>query len=328
MTRVTVQDGGETVRVTVTDPSAPLFRTVSWTGDTLVEGRTLVRLPTGGMGYRTSDYTTRPTWDATERAAWTFIPGGHHETITSSTTWVVPTGIIRGRVRCIGGGPGSNGGGSATTSGGVANQVGGASSGPALVVEADITFAASTCTATIGAAGVKGTGGAANNHPGGFGTPGGDTGFTDGTTQLWAPGGGVGTQSLGNSTAEVFGGGAGASWDTSGVAAAPIVGIPGYGGGCKSTVAGYPLATNALVFGGGGGGPAAAGKGGGGGPAVTSRGFGCANGSTGSSSTADGGNGADAVFPGDAGGGGGAGAPGGKGGDGGNGAPGLIELWF
>jgi hypothetical protein len=296
----------------------------AWAASTAVAANTLYRLPTGGLAYVTAGRTTRSSFDATERAAWTFLPGGHYELSTSGTTWVCPTGITQLlRLQLQGAGGGGGGGGSATTSGGVTGQVGGGGggAGATFTVGGVAVTATTSYTQAIGAAGTSGAGGAANNNPGSNGGVGGDTTIVIGGVTYTAAGGSGGKGSLGNSTTAANGGvyGAGAL-TTTGTSF-----VPGTGG--IGSTSGFCSIPNGPVIGGGGGCDATATLGGTGGTARTAPGANVSTISTNTGTTA-GGAGTAPTELGCGGGGGGGGSLGGAGGAGGAGTAGSAGFWF
>lgn len=286
-----------------------------------------VILPTGGIGYLTTAGTSRPSWDATERALWTFLPGGHQETFTASGTWVAPLGISRIlTLDLLGAGDGGGGGGSATAA---IAQVGGAGgSAGERVVKRNLTVTpGASYTVTVGAAGTAGTGGAAGgNNPGTVGSGGGNTSLVIGGTTHIAHGGAPGSAAAGNSTATVASGSPGGS---GGLGWVSSFAVPG-SGGVAHTAFGLPAVPLAGVVGGAAGGPAnsSTSKGGLGGAARTSVDGLVGYTAAGGSATASGGNGTAATQPGCGGGGGGGGCAGGSGGNGAAGYRGELSIEF
>lgn len=295
---------------------------LTWIASTYYPAFQYVVLPTGGVGYSTTAITSGATFDATERARWTFIPGNHSELLTgSSGNWVCPTGIsVLPILELLGGGAGGNGGGSASA---IANQVGGPGGSPGEKrTFRNIPVVAATSYAYFtGSAGTGGTGAASGGAAGGLGVSGGDSAITIAGTQYRGLGGTRGGQALANSSATVGASFPGQSWANTNAA------LPGQGGSSSATF-GYPCSPLNGVLGGGGGAPAAAGLGGLGGNGRTT-----INGvpgavSPGGSATANGGNGSAATFPGCGGGGGGGGAVNGTGGNGADGFRGEILIQF
>lgn len=293
---------------------------VAWAASAAVKANSPVILPTGGLGYSLTDRTTRASFDATERAAWTFVPGNHTETLTASGSWTCPTGVtVLTELDVLAGGGGGGGGGAASA---ISNQVGGGGGGAGerTTYRALVVTAGSTGTATVGTGGAGGAGGASGGGTGAVGTNGGVTTFVIGGTTYRSNGGGKGTGGGNNSASAVNGGSYGWDWGVGGVS-------PGGGGNASNTTGAVGIPVDGVV-GGGGGGPATATNGGGNGSGRTTPGGTSGVGAAGGSATAAGMNGTTATIPGCGGGGGGGGAPGGAGGTGGTGARGEIVIRF
>lgn len=295
----------------------------AWTASTAVIAYALYRLPTGGFGYVTAARTTRASFDATERAAWTFLPGGHYEVVSSGTsaTWTPPTGIDSAVAKLFAAGGSGGSGGTALTSGGVTTQVGGGGGGAGTVETYRLT-GLSTNTApvcTIGAGGVSQNGVAANGVAGTTGIQGGDTTVLYNGITYTAKGGAGGSGGAANSTATTNGGAYGSSAQ---IGTAWMFGA----GGTASSSSGLGTVGSEIV-GGGAGGPASGTLGGLGGNARTAPGL-VVTSQSGKTATTAGGAGTAATQPGCGGAGGGAGAPGGASGASGAGAGGQIEWTF
>lgn len=305
---------------------AGLGNNVQWAALTTFGAYQLVQLPTGGLAYVTASYTTRATFDQTERNAWVWIPGGHSDFFAASSTWTVPTGIQTAEVDLVAAGGSGGGAGSAAQTGGVATQVGGGGGGAGMNLIRRLTglVAADVFTVTIGAGASGGAGGAASSgvtgNAGTAGSAGGNTTFSDGTTILTASGGGGGAAGAANSSATV----------NAGAYAAPVLvgqnNTPGSGGVATSTL-GNRSVPLAKTVGGSGGAPASSTNGGVGGVVSTGPGISAGSVNTLTGTTA-GGNGAAGTFAGSGGAGGGGGAPGGAGGNGGASSNGHLYVWY
>lgn len=300
---------------------------VAWAATTSVSAYQIAKLPTGGLAYQTATRTTRASFDATERAFWTFLPGGHYEAISASGSYVVPNGITQIRERVLGGGGGGGGGGTALTSSGTAAQVPASGGGAGISSEQEVVVTAGqTLTVTVGGGGAGGTGGAVNSNAGTNGSSGTASSVTGSSvTTVSGAGGGLGAASGANSTTVVRGGCWGGGGAGSPLSSVTAVGIPGTGG--MYNTANANVAPPGVV-GGGAGSVATSTLGGNGGSASTSLPVASIGGASGNTASANGGNGTTATSPGCGGGGGGGGAGGGTGGTGGSGASGLVEFWY
>ncbi|MCW2495709.1 hypothetical protein [Jatrophihabitans sp.] len=302
-----------------------------WAASTAYTAYQRVILPTGGKGYRATAGTSRSTFDATERAAWTFEAGGHAESLAAGVTaWVCPAGITQARFRLTGAGGSGGAAGSDALTSGIGTQVGGGGGGAGQVLEAFITglTAATSYVTAIGSGGAAPAGGAASSgatgNAGANGSQGGNTTITIGAVTYTALGGSRGSASAAKSTTSVGGGlpAAGAARSST------TAGIPGMGGTASTSSGSYSLALGSTIGGGGGAPSTATPKGGAGGNAATSPGMLVDVASGTPTATAAGANGTTATVPGCGGGGGGGGGAGGAGGNGGAGADGQIAISF
>lgn len=295
---------GYTVAAVVTAAAVQsITQPPAWAASTAYLPGQLVVLPTGGLGYRAAAGTSASTW-ASDRTNWTFLPGGHYESITSSTTWNTPTGITQAQVRLKG--AGGSGGGGATGSTGP-----GGAGGAGMVATHELLALPSSLTITIGAGGAPSAAATA-------GTTGGDTTVVGTGISIKAQGGSKGNAASGSTA------GASGAW------------------GYDSTSTGFTLASgcgarngnnNAPpvmgVQGGAAGASGSGANGGDGGAAATSQPLSTlTTGGGGAHSGANGGAGTTATVPGCGGGSGGGSGTSGTGGTGGGGANGQVELWF
>lgn len=304
----------------------PLSATRDWAANTEFLANQLIRLPTGGLGYSLVDYTTRASFDATERDAWTFVAGGHTERLSGASNWKCPAGISKALAILQGGGGGGGGAGSATAGTGTLQTGGGGGAAGARNEFLVSSLVPGTNYAySVGAGGTHGAGGAIG-ATGTLGGSGGNTTFTGpGGTVYTAPGGSGGGNSGANSTAAATGG-------AYGVQSLRTITtyVPGCGGYTSTGGGAAPLPIDSVI-GGAGGGAATATLGGAGGNARTAPGASVTSPGTGGAGGVAGTAGQTATEPGCGGGGGGGGSgsgTGGAGGNGGDGAAGYVEMRF
>lgn len=304
---------------TVQGGSSPLLDVVSqslamatpWAALTVYAANQWIVAPTGGRAFRTAAGTSRAAFDATERALWTFLAGGHREILTTgATAWVCPTGITQADFIPRGAGGGGGVGGVPTSL--TTTQVGGGGGGGG----EEHRFLVTGLTAATSYVVVIGTGGASA-------ASGTLTSIVIGGSTYSAAPGGAGATGGANSAVTANGG----VYGRSGVATSTIS-MPGSGGPASST-AGNGCAPNSDVIGGAGGSnQLSTSVGGLGGGARTTASGAVASASGAGTGTVNGGNGTTATIAGCGGGGGGAAGQTGTGGTGGSGADGQLEVRF